>query len=211
MHPDDAAVRGLSDGDEVRIFNALGEVRCGLQVGTWVRPGTVVLPEGTVAEAHSQRLHRQCSGPRLADRSWRRRVLQRRPRRRATGQRIGKLVEERPNYWPRGLKVSPRGEPYPAAGAYPAAREWVRAGHGRHGCSDHPCGQLPVLRPASTREPCLFRGRRDRPCWRSRAASRDSSKQIRDVLCALRPQHPPDDSIPIARQFPKSRVHKLSA
>ena len=46
MHPDDAAVRGLGDGDEVRIFNALGEVRCGLQVGTWVRPGTVVLPKG---------------------------------------------------------------------------------------------------------------------------------------------------------------------
>jgi anaerobic selenocysteine-containing dehydrogenase len=46
MHPDDAAARGLSDGDEVRIFNALGEVRCGLQVGAWVRPGTVVLPKG---------------------------------------------------------------------------------------------------------------------------------------------------------------------
>jgi anaerobic selenocysteine-containing dehydrogenase len=46
MHPEDAAVRGLSDGDDVRIFNALGEVRCGLQVGTWVRPGTVVLPKG---------------------------------------------------------------------------------------------------------------------------------------------------------------------
>ena len=46
MHPDDAAVRGLRDGDQVRIFNALGEVRCGLQVGTWVRPGTVVLPKG---------------------------------------------------------------------------------------------------------------------------------------------------------------------
>jgi anaerobic selenocysteine-containing dehydrogenase len=46
MHPEDAAARGLSDGDEVRIFNTLGEVRCGLQVGTWVRPGTVVLPKG---------------------------------------------------------------------------------------------------------------------------------------------------------------------
>jgi anaerobic selenocysteine-containing dehydrogenase len=46
MHPEDASARGLSDGDEVRIFNALGEVRCGLQVGTWVRPGTVVLPKG---------------------------------------------------------------------------------------------------------------------------------------------------------------------
>jgi anaerobic selenocysteine-containing dehydrogenase len=46
MHPEDASARGLNDGDEVRIFNALGEVRCGLQVGTWVRPGTVVLPKG---------------------------------------------------------------------------------------------------------------------------------------------------------------------
>jgi anaerobic selenocysteine-containing dehydrogenase len=46
MHPEDATARGLSDGDEVRIVNALGEVRCGLQVGTWVRPGTVVLPKG---------------------------------------------------------------------------------------------------------------------------------------------------------------------
>jgi anaerobic selenocysteine-containing dehydrogenase len=46
MHPEDAAVRGLSDGDEVRIVNALGEVRCGLQVGTWIRPGTVALPKG---------------------------------------------------------------------------------------------------------------------------------------------------------------------
>jgi anaerobic selenocysteine-containing dehydrogenase len=46
MHPADAAARGLSDGDDVRIFNALGEVRCGLQVGVWVRPGTVVLPKG---------------------------------------------------------------------------------------------------------------------------------------------------------------------
>ena len=46
MHPEDASARGLGDGDEVRIFNARGEVQCGLQVGTWVRPGTVVLPKG---------------------------------------------------------------------------------------------------------------------------------------------------------------------
>jgi anaerobic selenocysteine-containing dehydrogenase len=46
MHPDDAAERGLSDDDSVRVFNALGEVRCNLQVGTWVRPGTVSLPKG---------------------------------------------------------------------------------------------------------------------------------------------------------------------
>ncbi len=46
MHPDDALARGLKDGDKVRVFNALGEVRCGLQVGRWVRPGTAVLPKG---------------------------------------------------------------------------------------------------------------------------------------------------------------------
>jgi anaerobic selenocysteine-containing dehydrogenase len=46
MHPDDAAARELSEGDDVRVFNALGEVRCGLQVGSWIRPGTVSLPKG---------------------------------------------------------------------------------------------------------------------------------------------------------------------
>ena len=46
MHPDDAAARGLKEGDAVRIFNPLGEVRCGLQVGAWIRPGTVSLPKG---------------------------------------------------------------------------------------------------------------------------------------------------------------------
>jgi anaerobic selenocysteine-containing dehydrogenase len=46
MHPDDAAARGLADGDPVRIFNDLGEVRCGLRVGAWVCPGTVSLPKG---------------------------------------------------------------------------------------------------------------------------------------------------------------------
>jgi anaerobic selenocysteine-containing dehydrogenase len=46
MHPDDAAARGLEDGDAIRIFDAHGEVRCNLQVGAWIRPGTVSLPKG---------------------------------------------------------------------------------------------------------------------------------------------------------------------
>jgi anaerobic selenocysteine-containing dehydrogenase len=46
MHPEDAAARGLEDGDAVRAWNALGEVRCGVQVGAWIRPGTVMLPKG---------------------------------------------------------------------------------------------------------------------------------------------------------------------
>ena len=46
MHPGDAAARHLDDGVPVRIFNALGEVRCNLQIGSWIRPGTVSLPKG---------------------------------------------------------------------------------------------------------------------------------------------------------------------
>ena len=46
MHPDDAAARGLADGEAVRVFNALGEVRCNVQVGVWIRPGIVSLPKG---------------------------------------------------------------------------------------------------------------------------------------------------------------------
>ena len=46
MHPEDAAARGLIDGDAVRMFNALGEVRCNVTVGAWIRPGTVSLPKG---------------------------------------------------------------------------------------------------------------------------------------------------------------------
>jgi anaerobic selenocysteine-containing dehydrogenase len=42
----DALARGIEDDDEVRVWNALGEVRCRAQVGAWVRPGTVVLPKG---------------------------------------------------------------------------------------------------------------------------------------------------------------------
>jgi anaerobic selenocysteine-containing dehydrogenase len=46
MHPDDAAARGLAAGDEVRIYNTLGEVRCPVQIGVSIRPGTVSLPKG---------------------------------------------------------------------------------------------------------------------------------------------------------------------
>ena len=46
MHPDDASARGLSEGNAVRIFNALGEVRCNVTIGTWIRPGTISLPKG---------------------------------------------------------------------------------------------------------------------------------------------------------------------
>jgi anaerobic selenocysteine-containing dehydrogenase len=46
MHPADAAARNLGEGDSVRIFNALGEVRCRVTIGGWIRTGTVSLPKG---------------------------------------------------------------------------------------------------------------------------------------------------------------------
>ncbi len=46
MHPVDAEERGLSDGDEVRVFNDLGEVHCRLRVSPTIRPGVVSLPKG---------------------------------------------------------------------------------------------------------------------------------------------------------------------
>ncbi|HXH26154.1 MAG TPA: molybdopterin dinucleotide binding domain-containing protein, partial [Vicinamibacterales bacterium] len=46
MHPDDAQPRGIADGNEVRVFNPLGEVRCRVQIDTSIRPGVVSLPKG---------------------------------------------------------------------------------------------------------------------------------------------------------------------
>ena len=46
MHPDDAAARGLADGDLVRVFNALGEVHTTLHIVPTLKRGVVALPKG---------------------------------------------------------------------------------------------------------------------------------------------------------------------
>jgi anaerobic selenocysteine-containing dehydrogenase len=46
MNPDDAAARHVDDGAPVRIYNAQGEVLCNVQIGSWIRRGTVSLPKG---------------------------------------------------------------------------------------------------------------------------------------------------------------------
>ena len=46
MHPADAAARDLVDGQEVRVRNALGEVRVALRTNPEVRAGVVFLPKG---------------------------------------------------------------------------------------------------------------------------------------------------------------------
>lgn len=46
MHPDDAHVRLIAEGDPVRVFNELGEVECDAVISPEVRPGIVALPKG---------------------------------------------------------------------------------------------------------------------------------------------------------------------
>jgi anaerobic selenocysteine-containing dehydrogenase len=46
IHPDDAHVREIGEGDTVRVFNDLGTVTCHAAVSPVVRPGTVALPKG---------------------------------------------------------------------------------------------------------------------------------------------------------------------
>jgi anaerobic selenocysteine-containing dehydrogenase len=46
LHPDDAHARQVAEGDRVRVFNGLGEVRCLASVSPIVRPGCAVLPKG---------------------------------------------------------------------------------------------------------------------------------------------------------------------
>jgi anaerobic selenocysteine-containing dehydrogenase len=46
IHPADAAARGISDGDRVRVHNERGELRLAARVGDAVRPGVVAVPHG---------------------------------------------------------------------------------------------------------------------------------------------------------------------
>jgi biotin/methionine sulfoxide reductase len=46
IHPDDAAARGITGGDVVRLFNDRGECLAGAVVSDGVRPGVVALPTG---------------------------------------------------------------------------------------------------------------------------------------------------------------------
>jgi biotin/methionine sulfoxide reductase len=46
MHPDDAAARGIADGDTVRVFNDRGACFAGIEVTDGIRSGVVDLPTG---------------------------------------------------------------------------------------------------------------------------------------------------------------------
>jgi anaerobic selenocysteine-containing dehydrogenase len=46
IHPDDAATRGIADGDDVRVWNDLGEVHVRARLSRDMRPGVVCIPKG---------------------------------------------------------------------------------------------------------------------------------------------------------------------
>ena len=46
MHPQDATIRDVGDGDTIRVFNDLGEVLCPVQLNPDLKPGTLSLPKG---------------------------------------------------------------------------------------------------------------------------------------------------------------------
>ena len=59
MHPQDATVRDISDGDTIRVFNDLGEVLCPVQLNSDLKPGALSLPKGLWQKAHDERFDRQ--------------------------------------------------------------------------------------------------------------------------------------------------------
>jgi len=53
IHPDDAAARGISDGDIVRLYNDRGACLAGARITDAVRPGVVILATGAWYDPHT--------------------------------------------------------------------------------------------------------------------------------------------------------------
>ncbi len=78
MHPADAAARGLTDGQRVKVANALGEVLCRLRLSHDQRPGVVELPKGLWAHNTDNGFTACALAPDSVHRPRGRRLLQRR-------------------------------------------------------------------------------------------------------------------------------------
>ena len=62
LHPEDAAKRGLADGDEVRLSNDRGEIGLVLKVSDEIQPGVVLVPgQRPTSEAVSGTINMLCS------------------------------------------------------------------------------------------------------------------------------------------------------
>ena len=63
LHPEDAAKRGLEQGDEVRLFNDRGEIGLVLQVSDEIQPGVVLVPGQRPDERGRVAAPSTCSAP----------------------------------------------------------------------------------------------------------------------------------------------------
>ena len=59
MNSADADARGIEDGDAIRVWNALGEMRITARVSELVKRGIVTMPKGRVAAQHEERFYVQ--------------------------------------------------------------------------------------------------------------------------------------------------------
>src|SRR5690606_1521962 len=62
LHPDDAAARGIADGDVVRLFNDRGSCQAGAVLDDGVRPGVVQLSTGAWFDPSSPDTATACHG-----------------------------------------------------------------------------------------------------------------------------------------------------
>jgi len=68
LHPDDAAARGIGDGDMVRVRNTRGVVVARARIGDVVGPGVVTLPSGWWASRSRGTSANALTGDELTDR-----------------------------------------------------------------------------------------------------------------------------------------------
>ena len=60
MHPDDAAPRGIRDGDVVRVFNDRGACYCGARISDEIRPGVIQISTGAWFDPETPGNHTAC-------------------------------------------------------------------------------------------------------------------------------------------------------
>lgn len=60
LHPDDAATRGIKDGDAVRVFNDRGACFCGARISAEIRPGVIQISTGAWFDPETPGSHTAC-------------------------------------------------------------------------------------------------------------------------------------------------------
>jgi len=164
MNPDDAAARGVEEGDRLRLWNALGEVRIKAHLTHLMRPGTVAMPKGV----------------------WRRNTANGYTSNALSPDTLSDLGggEVRSEKYRPGVGLA-QHFPLPYCGflqKFLRSTQLTEACPVRLGWPGHPCVQRDVLHRLTIRARFPWRERLGRPCWQFRAASLLTSRQNPGVL-----------------------------